>query len=73
MDCSGEKPVIVIATPEKTWRFRVDDFGQVLVSGAGGASVELVCGDQKKQKLTVRYASAAGDGIDGIVKGLAFE
>ncbi|MEP7363872.1 MAG: hypothetical protein ABI972_11500 [Acidobacteriota bacterium] len=73
MDCSGEKPVIVLATPEKSFRFVVDDFGQVLVSGAGGASVELVCGDQKKQKLTVRYGPAAGSGFDGVVKGLAFE
>ena len=73
MDCSGAKPVIVVATPEKTWRFRVEDFGQILVTGTSGASVELVCGEQKKQKLTVRYGQAAGDGIDGVVKGLAFE
>jgi len=73
MDCSGAKPVIVVATPEKTWRFRVEDFGQILVTGTGGASIELVCGEQKKQKLTVRYGPVAGDGIDGVVKGLAFE
>ena len=73
LDCSGAKPVLVVAGAEKQWRFRVDDFGQVIVSGLSGDSVELVCGEQKRRKISIRYSADTAGGADGVVKGIIFE
>lgn len=73
LNCEGEKPVVVVESQGRPWRFRVDDFGEVVVTGVGGSSVELTCGAQKKQKITVRFGQTAVSGLDGIVKGLSFE
>ena len=73
LDCSGAKPVMVVAATGRAWRFLVDDFGQVVVTGVDAATVELKCGVQKNQMITVRYGPSAASGIDGIVKGLSFE
>jgi hypothetical protein len=73
LNCAGAKPLVVVATPDRQWRFRVDDFGEVLVTGVGGSSVELTCGAQKKQMVTVRFGQTEVSGLDGIVKGLSFE
>ena len=73
LDCSGAKPVMVVAATGRAWRFLVDDFGQVVVTGVDAATVELTCGVQKNQMITVRYGPSAASGIDGIVKGLSFE
>ena len=73
LDCSGAKPVLVVAGAEKQWRFRVDDFGQVIVSGLSGDSVELVCGEQKRRKVSIRYSADTAGGADGVVKGIIFE
>lgn len=74
LDCSGGSPVVVVAAADgRTWRFLVAGLGQVVVTGVDAAAVELTCGPQKSQMITVRYGPSGANGIDGIVKGLAFE
>ena len=73
LNCAGEKPLVVVESQGRPWRFRVEDFGGVLVTGVGGSSVELTCGAQNKQKITVRFGPSTISGLDGIVKGLSFE
>jgi hypothetical protein len=68
MDCSGQPPRIVVETSEGQKIFLVDDPNKVF-----GATVELTCGPQKKDRVRVDFIPANQAGVDGLLRGLQVE
>jgi hypothetical protein len=67
-DCSGKAPRVVIETEEGKKVFLIDDPNKVL-----GATTELTCGPQNKDRVRVDYDPADEKGVDGLVRGIRVE
>jgi tetratricopeptide (TPR) repeat protein len=67
-DCSGKAPKIVLETAEGQKVFLVDDPKKVL-----GATMELTCGAQNKDRVRVDFIPAHQAGVDGLVRGIRVE
>jgi hypothetical protein len=69
LDCSGAKAKMVVETAEGKKVFLIDDPNKVI-----GATIELICGEQKKKiGVSVDFIPAGQAGVDGLVRGLVFE
>jgi Flp pilus assembly protein TadD len=68
LDCSGKLSRVVVETGDGQKVFLIDDPNKVL-----GAMMELICGEQKKDRVRVDYDPANRAGIDGLVRGLQLE
>jgi tetratricopeptide (TPR) repeat protein len=69
LDCSGAKAKMVLETAEGKKVFLIDDPNKVI-----GATIELICGEQKKKiGVSVDFIPAGQAGVDGLVRGLVFE
>jgi hypothetical protein len=67
-DCSGKAPRVVMETEEGKKIFLIDDPNKVL-----GATIELTCGPQNKDRVRVDYDPANQAGVDGVVRGIRVE
>jgi len=67
-DCSGKSPRIVVETAEGQKVFLIDDPNKAL-----GATVDLTCGPQNKDRVRVDYIPANQAGVDGLVRGIRVE
>jgi Flp pilus assembly protein TadD len=67
-DCSGKSPKIVLDTAEGQRVFLIDDPKKVL-----GATTELTCGAQNKDRVRLDYIPANQAGVDGLVRGIQIE
>jgi tetratricopeptide (TPR) repeat protein len=69
LDCSGAKAKMVVETAEGKKVFLIDDPNKVI-----GATMELICGEQKKKiGVSVDFIPAGQAGVDGLVRGIVFE
>lgn len=68
LDCSAKSPKVVVQTAEGQKVFLIDDPNKVL-----GATMELTCGDQNKDRVRVDYIPANQPGVDGLVRGIRVE
>lgn len=65
LECSGDDPVLVVATNDGTLRLTFDDFQKVSVRGTGSSTHEFVCGPLKNVPVSIdswkptRWASSA--------------
>jgi len=67
-DCSAKSPKVVLDTAEGQKVFLIDDPKKVL-----GATMELNCGAQNKDRVRVDYVPANQAGVDGLVRGIRVE
>jgi tetratricopeptide (TPR) repeat protein len=72
--CDDGKLSVVLLTVHGRQTFLIADPKTVVISGAGGATVDLACGPQKKGAVRVEYGKppAGTSDVDGVVLALHF-
>ena len=73
LDCSKDKPRLTLKTADGKIAFLLDQPDKVILSGLKGATVDMNCGPQKAEAVTVEYEPSTASGVKGNVRAIRFE